>query len=250
AGYTAARSGERVDEYIDDDYFDPGEDYPDDDVVDDYVADYEDDYYDEYHDIDEDEYDDDVRIQGGAQRAHEDYADEDAAVTEADLEEPADARSPGRQWLMLAGQLALGVVSGAGVWLGFSWLWNKFPSAALIAALIATVGLVWIVRKVRRADDTQTTVLAVLVGLIVTVSPAALMRDERYRVVARDVPLSAAHRCVGGARDVPIGLSTASVWPLGATAAFEIAAELGYDGVEVMVWADPASQDVAALRRV
>ncbi|MGW3962092.1 sugar phosphate isomerase/epimerase family protein [Amycolatopsis sp. NPDC005003] len=48
---------------------------------------------------------------------------------------------------------------------------------------------------------------------------------------------------------IPVGLSTASVWPLRAGTAFELAAELGYDGVEVMVWADPVSQDVTALRR-
>ncbi|GLZ38232.1 sugar phosphate isomerase/epimerase family protein [Actinokineospora sp. NBRC 105648] len=48
---------------------------------------------------------------------------------------------------------------------------------------------------------------------------------------------------------VPIGLSTASVWPRTASAAFELAGELGYDGVEVMVWADPLSQDVPALAR-
>ncbi|MFD9895640.1 sugar phosphate isomerase/epimerase family protein [Amycolatopsis sp. NPDC059027] len=48
---------------------------------------------------------------------------------------------------------------------------------------------------------------------------------------------------------VPVGLSTASVWPLGAGAAFELAADLGFDGVEVMVWADQVSQDVSALRR-
>ncbi|WP_372671412.1 sugar phosphate isomerase/epimerase family protein [Amycolatopsis kentuckyensis] len=48
---------------------------------------------------------------------------------------------------------------------------------------------------------------------------------------------------------VPVGLSTASVWPLKAGTAFELAAELGYDGVEVMVWADAVSQDVSALRR-
>jgi sugar phosphate isomerase/epimerase len=48
---------------------------------------------------------------------------------------------------------------------------------------------------------------------------------------------------------VPVGVSTASVWPLRAGAAFEMAADLGYDGVEVMVWADPISQDVTALRR-
>ncbi|WP_326567929.1 sugar phosphate isomerase/epimerase family protein [Amycolatopsis rhabdoformis] len=51
------------------------------------------------------------------------------------------------------------------------------------------------------------------------------------------------------APEIPVGLSTASVWPLRAGAAFELAAELGYDGVEVMVWADPISQDVAAVRR-
>lgn len=62
--------------------------------------------------------------------------------------------------------------------------------------------------------------------------------------------MSEASRGVSGAREVQVGLSTASVWPLGAVTAFEIAAELGYDGVEVMVWADPVSQDVAALRRV
>jgi sugar phosphate isomerase/epimerase len=48
---------------------------------------------------------------------------------------------------------------------------------------------------------------------------------------------------------IPVGLSTASVWPLRAGSAFELAADLGYDGVEVMVWVDPLSQDVAELRR-
>jgi len=48
---------------------------------------------------------------------------------------------------------------------------------------------------------------------------------------------------------IPVGLSTASVWPQTAATAFTVAADLGYDGVEVMVWADPLSQDVPALRR-
>ncbi|MCW2680815.1 MAG: hypothetical protein JWM62_2216, partial [Frankiales bacterium] len=33
-----------------------------------------------------------------------------------------------------------------------------------------------------------------------------------------------------------VGLATASVYPESTAAAFEIAARLGYDGVEVMVW--------------
>jgi sugar phosphate isomerase/epimerase len=47
-----------------------------------------------------------------------------------------------------------------------------------------------------------------------------------------------------------IGLSTASVYPEGTVAAFEAAARLGYDGVEVMVWTDPVSQDPYALKRL
>ncbi|WP_179816247.1 sugar phosphate isomerase/epimerase family protein [Allostreptomyces psammosilenae] len=47
-----------------------------------------------------------------------------------------------------------------------------------------------------------------------------------------------------------VGLSSASVYPENTAAAFEIAGRLGYDGVEVMVWNDPLSQDIEALRRL
>jgi sugar phosphate isomerase/epimerase len=50
--------------------------------------------------------------------------------------------------------------------------------------------------------------------------------------------------------DVPVALSTASVYPLSCAEAFGAAARLGYDGVEVMVWTDPVSQDGEALRRL
>ena len=45
-----------------------------------------------------------------------------------------------------------------------------------------------------------------------------------------------------------VGLQTASVYPEPTAVAFELAASLGYDGVEVMVWGDPVSQDVTALQ--
>ncbi|WP_197275138.1 sugar phosphate isomerase/epimerase family protein [Luteipulveratus halotolerans] len=48
--------------------------------------------------------------------------------------------------------------------------------------------------------------------------------------------------------DARIALSTASVYPRGATAAFDIAARLGYDAVEVMVWTETISQEAGALR--
>jgi sugar phosphate isomerase/epimerase len=45
----------------------------------------------------------------------------------------------------------------------------------------------------------------------------------------------------------PVVLSTASVYPESVRVAFELAAELGYEGVELMVWIDPVSQDVSAV---
>ena len=47
-----------------------------------------------------------------------------------------------------------------------------------------------------------------------------------------------------------VALSTASVYPDRTPDAFEVAARLGYDGVEVMVTPDAVSQDVGALRRL
>jgi sugar phosphate isomerase/epimerase len=43
-------------------------------------------------------------------------------------------------------------------------------------------------------------------------------------------------------------LSSSSVFPEPTAAAFELAAGLGYDGVEVMIWTDAVSQDLGALR--
>lgn len=45
-----------------------------------------------------------------------------------------------------------------------------------------------------------------------------------------------------------IALSTSSVYPESPAAAFEIARRLGYDGVELMVFTDPVSQDPDAVR--
>lgn len=47
-----------------------------------------------------------------------------------------------------------------------------------------------------------------------------------------------------------VGLSTSSCYPLSTEESFAIAAELGYDGIEIMVWTDPVSQDAAKLREL
>jgi sugar phosphate isomerase/epimerase len=53
-----------------------------------------------------------------------------------------------------------------------------------------------------------------------------------------------------GTPRTPVALSTSSVYPESTPDAFETAARLGYDGVEVMVYTDPVSQSVDVLRRL
>jgi sugar phosphate isomerase/epimerase len=45
----------------------------------------------------------------------------------------------------------------------------------------------------------------------------------------------------------PVAMSTSSAYPERTPEAFEMAARLGYDGIEVMVYADPVSQTAGAL---
>jgi len=61
-----------------------------------------------------------------------------------------------------------------------------------------------------------------------------------------DAELSDAYRTAG----TPVALSTSSVYPDRTPDAFEAAARLGYDGIEVMVYTDPVSQDVDVLSRL
>ncbi|XVS64103.1 hypothetical protein ACQPYE_38630 [Actinosynnema sp. CA-299493] len=130
-----------------------------------------------YVDLDEEDEDEDYPRRDFKRRDPDD--DGPAGLGDLDDEDdederPAD-RSAGKEWLLMIGQLAAGVIGGAALWLGFNFLWRTAAPAALVVALAVTVGLVMMVRKIRRADDLQTTVLAVLVGLIVTVSPAAML---------------------------------------------------------------------------
>ncbi len=46
---------------------------------------------------------------------------------------------------------------------------------------------------------------------------------------------------------IDVALSTSSTYPVGIPVAFETAARLGYDGIEVMVWTDPLTQDADSL---
>ncbi|MDQ3761651.1 MAG: hypothetical protein M3460_08110 [Actinomycetota bacterium] len=99
--------------------------------------------------------------------------DENKPAVEED--QAQESGSPLWEWVVMVSQIGIGVVGGAALWLICEWLWQQIPVIALVVALAVITALVWVVRRVRRAEDLQTTVIAVLVGLFVTVSPAALL---------------------------------------------------------------------------
>jgi hypothetical protein len=83
--------------------------------------------------------------------------------------------STGQAWAAVLAQWIIGAIGGAALWVGFRFLWRELPVVALAAAALVTVGLVVVVRALLRNDDARTTVFAVLVGLLLTVSPAILV---------------------------------------------------------------------------
>ena len=88
---------------------------------------------------------------------------------------PPSSGSAGRAWALVLAQWIVGALGGAALWVGFRYLWRNLPVVALAAAVLVTVGLVVIVRALLRNDDMRTTLFAVLVGLLLTVSPAILV---------------------------------------------------------------------------
>ncbi len=58
---------------------------------------------------------------------------------------------------------------------GFEKLWDMLPWVALVLALIVIVGLVAVVRVLRKTDDITSFVIAVVVGMIVTLGPLAFL---------------------------------------------------------------------------
>jgi hypothetical protein len=111
----------------------------------------------------------------GLRAASRSTAEPTENATVADEETAQQAGSPLWEWAVMVSQVGIGIVGGAALWLICEWLWQRIPVVALVVALAVITGLVWVVRRVRGAEDLQTTVVAVLVGLFVTVSPAALL---------------------------------------------------------------------------
>lgn len=116
--------------------------------------------------------DDDLDSEGDTGDA--DDADADAAE-EAQGDRGPVAGASGQVWAAVVAQWIAGAIGGAALWVGFRFLWRELPVVAIAAAVLVTVGLVLIVRALLRNNDTRTTIFAVLVGLLLTVSPAILV---------------------------------------------------------------------------
>ncbi|MBY6539659.1 hypothetical protein HQ325_13340 [Rhodococcus sp. BP-349] len=116
-------------------------------------------------------------------------ATDDSTADDTDLDTPTDAepvardapvatsksRSPVKQWLSLIGQGIVAIVLGALLFKGFERLWEMLPWVALVLAFFVIVGLVAVVRVLRRTDDIVSILLAVVVGGFVTLGPLAFM---------------------------------------------------------------------------
>jgi hypothetical protein len=110
--------------------------------------------------------------------ALDDPAFDDPAFDDAAFDDPApdDPGPPlARSWAGVVAQWLTGAVVGAVLWVLFRYLWRGLPVVACAAALLVTAGLVVGVRQLLHDVDRRTTAFAVLVGLLLTASPAVLV---------------------------------------------------------------------------
>lgn len=96
-------------------------------------------------------------------------------VDDLDEDDLDEVEAAPHSWAAVIGQWIGGAVVGAGLWVGFAFLWLHLPVVALAGAVVVTVALVLGVRAMLRDDNLRTTLFAVLVGLLLTVSPAILV---------------------------------------------------------------------------
>lgn len=106
---------------------------------------------------------------------HDDDAELAPMPRERRLGRATAQETAGPAWATVMMQWVAGAVGGAVLWVAFRFLWRNLPVVALASAVLVTVGLVVIVRALLHNNDRRTTIFAVLVGLLLTVSPAVLV---------------------------------------------------------------------------
>lgn len=93
----------------------------------------------------------------------------------ADGRESWADRKPVLAWLAVIAEVIAGLAIGVGLFWGFTELWKWNPYFALVLAVLVIFGIVTFTHLVRRTSDLITTLLALAVGLIVTIGPLVLL---------------------------------------------------------------------------
>ncbi|MCX5041791.1 YIP1 family protein [Aldersonia sp. NBC_00410] len=102
--------------------------------------------------------------------------DEATDSTEADAEpDEHSERDSIKQWLALAGEAAVALIVGGLLFKGFERLWDMMPWVALVLSVLVILGLVALVRVVRKTDDILSFVIAIVVGIFITIGPLAFL---------------------------------------------------------------------------
>ena len=99
-----------------------------------------------------------------------------------DLDDDADVASPTTmssfmRGVWVVGQCVLAVAFGAGLFIAFDQLWKWNDIIALVLSVLVILGLVVGVRVVRKTEDIGSTLIAVAVGMLVTLGPLALLQS-------------------------------------------------------------------------
>ncbi|MGI6795288.1 hypothetical protein ACE11G_15270 [Gordonia sp. PS3] len=77
-------------------------------------------------------------------------------------------------WLSLIAEVVIGLAAGAGLFWGFTELWKRYIYLALILAVVVIFAIVTFAHVLRKRD-LPTTLLALGVGMLVTIGPLVLL---------------------------------------------------------------------------
>ncbi|AVM02340.1 hypothetical protein C6V83_17080 [Gordonia iterans] len=97
-----------------------------------------------------------------------------ADLADDDAEDEGAGRAAVFGWLGLIGEILLGLAVGAGLFWGFTVLWKQYVYFALVLAVLVIFAIVTFAYVLRKRD-LPTTLLALAVGLIVTIGPLVLL---------------------------------------------------------------------------
>ena len=83
-----------------------------------------------------------------------------------------------KQWALLIGESVAAIVAGGLLFKGFERLWDLMPWVAFALALLVIVGLVALVRVLRRTDDITSQLIALAVGAFVSFGPLLFLLPD------------------------------------------------------------------------